>query len=158
MKQHLAIREASEMKNRDFWKLTEKSPSTLFAGGVVPTRIPLTKSEKNISEVIWLHVHWVFLYLFWVLLSSVRKALEPGLDAILILATIRLVRPPYCVGEVDNLMNILIFAKDVRGQWARQHCRLTICMRLVELTNNISISIRWQDPNNNTDTEARCLV
>ena len=37
----------------------------------------------------------------------------------------------------------------------RQHCRcLTIWMELVELTN----SIRWQDPNNNTDTEARCLV
>ena len=38
----------------------------------------------------------------------------------------------------------------------RQHCRLTICIKLVELTN--SISIRWQDPNNNTDTETRCLV
>ena len=38
----------------------------------------------------------------------------------------------------------------------RQHCRLTICIELVELTN--SVSIRWQDPNNNTDTEARCLV
>ena len=36
----------------------------------------------------------------------------------------------------------------------RQHCRLTICIELVELTN----SIRWQDPNNNTDTETRCLV
>ena len=36
----------------------------------------------------------------------------------------------------------------------RQRCRLTICMKLVELTN----SIRWQDPNNNTDAEARCLV
>ena len=36
----------------------------------------------------------------------------------------------------------------------RQHCRLTICIELVELTN----SIRRQDPNNNTDTETRCLV
>ena len=36
----------------------------------------------------------------------------------------------------------------------RQHCRLTICIELVELTN----SIRWQDPNINTDTETRCLV
>ena len=81
----------------------------------------------------------VFVFVLVVLLSSVRKALEPGLDAILILATIRLVRPPYCVGEVDNLMNILIFAKDVRGQWARQHCCLTICVKLVELTNCDSI-------------------
>ena len=38
--------------------------------------------------------------------------------------------------------------------FTRQHCRLTICIELVELTN----SIRWQDPNNNTDTETRCLV
>ena len=36
----------------------------------------------------------------------------------------------------------------------RQNCRLTICMELVELTN----SFRWQDPNQKTDTEARCLV
>ena len=36
---------------------------------------------------------------------------------------------------------------------SRQHCRLTICIELVELTN-----IRWQDPNNNTDTETKCLV
>ena len=33
-------------------------------------------------------------------------------------------------------------------------CRLTICIELVELTN----SFRWQDPNQKTDTEARCLV
>ena len=64
---------------------------------------------------VFVFVLGTFLYLFWVLLSSIRKALESGLDAILILATIRLVRPPYCVGEVDNLMKILIFAKDVRG-------------------------------------------
>ena len=36
----------------------------------------------------------------------------------------------------------------------RQHCRLTICMELVELTN----SIRQQDQNIYSDTEARCLV
>ena len=44
------------------------------------------------------------------------------------------------------------------SSWAktRQHCRLAICMKLVELTN--SDSIRWKDPNNNTDIEARCLV
>ena len=37
------------------------------------------------------------------------------------------------------------------SRWAktRQHCRLTICMKLVELTN----SIRRQDANNNTNTE-----
>ena len=38
--------------------------------------------------------------------------------------------------------------------WGRQHCHLTIWKWLVELTN----SIRWQDPNNITDTGVRCLV
>ena len=33
------------------------------------------------------------------------------------------------------------------GEMHEQHCRLTICMELVE-----------QDPYNITDTEARCLV
>ena len=28
--------------------------------------------------------------------------------------------------------------------WSRRHCRLTICIGLVELTN--SVGIRWQDP------------
>ena len=37
---------------------------------------------------------------------------------------------------------------------SRQHCRLTICMGLDELTN----SIRQQDPNIYSDTEARYLV
>ena len=37
---------------------------------------------------------------------------------------------------------------------ARQQCRLTICIELDELTN----SIRQQDPNIYSDTEARCLV
>ena len=41
-----------------------------------------------------------------------------------------------------------------RADCCRQHCRLTICIELVELTN----SIRWQDPNNDTDTETGCLV
>ena len=36
----------------------------------------------------------------------------------------------------------------------RQHFHLTICMGLDELTN----SIRQQDPNIYSDTEARCLV
>ena len=36
----------------------------------------------------------------------------------------------------------------------RQHCRLTYCIELAELTN----SIRQQDPNIYSDTEARCLV
>ena len=37
---------------------------------------------------------------------------------------------------------------------ARQQCRLTICIELDELTN----SIRQQDPNDSSDTETRCLV
>ena len=35
-----------------------------------------------------------------------------------------------------------------------RHCHLTICLKLVELTNGI----RWQNPNNNTDTEAKCFT
>ena len=38
----------------------------------------------------------------------------------------------------------------------RQHCRLSICIKLDELTN--SVSIRQQDPNDSSDTETRCLV
>ena len=48
----------------------------------------------------------------------------------------------------------LVIATNIITTIIRQHCRLTICIELVELTN----SIRWQDPNNNTDTETRCLV
>ena len=55
--------------------------------------------------------------------------------------------------EQSQLLNYFVntFLTQLRY---RQHCRLTICIEFVELTN----SIRWQDPNNNTDTETRCLV
>ena len=62
--------------------------------------------------------------------------------------------------EYDNILMIIITClqttrtSEIQGDLIRQHCRLTICMELAELTNNI----RWQDPNNITDTEARCLV
>ena len=48
----------------------------------------------------------------------------------------------------------LLICSPLSHQKSRQHCRLTICIELVELAN----SIRWQDSNNNTDTETRCLV
>ena len=45
-------------------------------------------------------------------------------------------------------------ADEEEGVDNRQHCHLTICIELDELTN----SIRQQDPNIYSDTEARCLV
>ena len=60
----------------------------------------------------------------------------------------------------DNDDDFLVNLKLNSPAIFRQHRRLTICMELVELTNSEYqiVSIRWQDPNNNTDTEARCLV
>ena len=53
-----------------------------------------------------------------------------------------------------ELWLLLLLALSQVATITRQHFRLIICIELVELKN----SIRWQDPNNNTDTETRCLV
>ena len=54
----------------------------------------------------------------------------------------------------NRIFGILGSCEDMIPRCFRQHCHLTIWKWLVELTN----SIRWQDPNNITDTGARCLV
>ena len=66
--------------------------------------------------------------------------------------------PPLLI-RLNFMVNIqpqspLLICSPLSHQKSRQHCRLTICIELVELAN----SIRWQDSNNNTDTETRCLV
>ena len=53
-------------------------------------------------------------------------------------------------------MRVNCILQDLFRDTPRQHCRLTICIEFDDLTN--SDSIRQQDPNIYSDTEARCLV
>ena len=62
--------------------------------------------------------------------------------------------PSFCLGEDQMQEPEGDILQQPRANCSTQHCRLTICIELVELTN----SIRWQDPNNNTDTATRCHV
>ena len=51
------------------------------------------------------------------------------------------------MGSLDGLLRLSRLL-------GRQQCRLTICIKVDELTN----SIRQQDPNIYSDTKASCLV